>query len=201
MKIGILADIHGHVHNLKAALARLEAEAVDEVVLLGDVIESARNACETVALLRSCRAVGVWGNHELGLCVDPDPQLRATYTEPVVDFFGTLKSRFEIDDLLFCHGLPSHDPTDPTSYYLGPRPDAERALDDSFASFPHRIMFVGHFHRWFAATPYVRFDWDGAAPIQFRAGERYLVIVHALLSGYFAIFDASKQQLTPWRTS
>ena len=62
MKTGILADIHGHVENLRIAIDRLRREPVDLIVVLGDVIYDSRNAIETVALLRDCGAVGVWGN-------------------------------------------------------------------------------------------------------------------------------------------
>ena len=32
---------------------------------------------ETVGLLRQVEAVGVWGNHDVGLCFDPDDKARA----------------------------------------------------------------------------------------------------------------------------
>jgi predicted phosphodiesterase len=38
MKIGILADIHGHVENLRIAIELLRRERVDQFVVLGDVI-------------------------------------------------------------------------------------------------------------------------------------------------------------------
>lgn len=69
MRIGILADIHGNVDNLEVALSRLREENVDKVILLGDIVESPRNAAKTVSLLNAHHAVGVWGNHELGLCI------------------------------------------------------------------------------------------------------------------------------------
>jgi hypothetical protein len=59
----------------------------------------------------------------------------------------------ELGDLLFSHTLPNQDPTDPSAYYLGQRPDEEHALNESFEQFPHRVIMIGHFHCWFAATP------------------------------------------------
>ncbi len=201
MRIGLLADIHGNLENLRSALARLEREAVDKTIVLGDLIESRRNAVETVALLKARDAVGVWGNHELALCVEPQPQIRAAYTESVVEYFSTLVARFELGDLLFAHTLPSQDATDPAAYYLGPHPHEAGALDDSFARFPHRIMFVGHFHRWFAATPHASISWDGSEPIEFESRQRYLVIVHAVLNGWCAVYDSSTNVLKPLAVS
>ena len=197
MKIGILADIHGNVENLEVALARLLEENVDKVILLGDIVESPRNAAKTVSLLNAHHAVGVWGNHELGLCIAPGPEILSSYTEPVAEFFSTLHSHFELDDLLFSHSFPSQDPTDPVAYYLGSRPGEGGAADASFASFDHRIIFIGHFHRWFVSTPDSCLSWDGSDPIEFARDQRYLIVVHAVLYGWFAIYDDSTNVLTP----
>jgi predicted phosphodiesterase len=76
MKIGVLADIHGDVANLTKAIDRLRREKVDVIVALGDLIYDRRNASETVELLKNCGAIGVWGNHELGLCVEPNDDVQ-----------------------------------------------------------------------------------------------------------------------------
>lgn len=197
MRIGVLADIHGHLENLRSALACLQHAEVDRTIVLGDLIEGRAHAAQTVALLKDRNAVGVWGNHELGLCIEPPPAIRAAYTEPVVEYFSTLAAKFELGDLLFSHTLPSQDATDPAAYYLGPHPPEEGAFDECFARFPHRIMFVGHFHRWFAATRNATMSWDGSEPIKFEPSQRYVVVVHAVLNGWFAIFDDSTNVLTP----
>lgn len=79
MKIGLLADIHADIANLRRAIDRLRREEVDEYVVLGDVIYDRCHASETIELLRGCGAIGVWGNHDIGLAVDPDPELVANY--------------------------------------------------------------------------------------------------------------------------
>jgi predicted phosphodiesterase len=197
MRIGVLADIHGHVENLRKAIERLTREQVDRFVVLGDVICDSRNAIETVAILKDCGAVGVWGNHELGLCVDPNDAIRATYTEPVMEFFSTLTSRLELDDLLLSHTLPNQDASDPLSYYLGPRPHMDRALNDCFSHFPHRVMMVGHFHRWFAATPAGRIAWNGCEPMKLKAEARYFFVINAVMRGWAAIVDNDRDVLIP----
>lgn len=183
MRIGILADIHAHLDNLQAALAGLQAAGIDRIVVLGDLIESPRHAAETISLLKAQYAVGVWGNHELGLCVEPRPEVCALYPAWVVDYFSTLAARFELGELLFSHSLPSQDAADPAAYYLGPRPHEPGALEASFAQFRHRIMFIGHFHDWFAATPNGRLPWDGSEPLRCDPDQRYFVVVHAVADG------------------
>jgi hypothetical protein len=61
---------------------------------------------ETVCLLRQVEAVGVWGNHDVGLCFDPDEKIRRRYSAAVLGFMGGLQPRLEIDGCLFTHVEP-----------------------------------------------------------------------------------------------
>src|SRR3954470_20380344 len=138
MKLGILADIHEDVEALGRALGLLRREGVEQFVVLGDLFYSGRRVAETADLLASAGAVGVWGNHDLGLCHEPDPYLRARYPGRVFDFLGTLGPRLELGDCLFTHGLPHWDATDPAAYYLGARPETAEGLAGTFAASPCR---------------------------------------------------------------
>lgn len=197
MRIGILADIHGHVANLRQVIDHLRREKVDVFVILGDVIYDTRDATETVSLLRDCGAIGVWGNHELGLCVDPEDEVREMYTDDVMEFFSTLKSHFELGEFLFSHTIPSQDASDPAEYCLAPKPEEEGALDKSFSQFSHRVMMAGHFHRWFAATPDGQIAWNGKDPIELDSNTRYFFVIHAVMDGWTAILDGDQNILTP----
>ena len=199
MKIGLLADIHAHIGNLRKAIDELNRAAVDQFVVLGDVIYDRTNATETVALLKACGAVGVWGNHELGLCVDPGDQIRGMYSESVLEFFGTLQSRLELGQLLFSHTLPSEDANDPVAYFLGQHLFDDRFLNKNFQEFPHRVMTIGHFHRWFAATPAGSIAWDGAQPLALDPESRYLIAIHAVMYGWTAMLDEGRNILVPIR--
>jgi hypothetical protein len=44
---------------------------------------------------------------------------------------------------------------------------AEQAIPD-FAAFPHRRMFLGHYHRWLVVTPEGALPWSGERPIAFE---------------------------------
>ena len=199
MRLGILADIHEDAPKLALALQRFRQERVQQVVVLGDVVfEMGSRLHETIALLADAGAVGVWGNHDLGLCHEPDERLKKRYAGPVFDFMQTLHPRLELEGCLFTHGLPYNDPTDPIAYYLGERPETAEGQAPSFAASGHAVQFVGHFHRWLIATPAGRLPWDGAEPILFRPDERYLVVVAAVCDGWCAVFDTDSRVMTPF---
>ena len=75
MKLGLLADIHEQTGQLRKAIAVLRRHGADRFVVLGDVFETGKRMEETVGLLRQVEAVGVWGNHDVGLCFDPDDKV------------------------------------------------------------------------------------------------------------------------------
>jgi predicted phosphodiesterase len=201
MRIGLLADVHEDVQRLGRALERLRGEGVDRLVLLGDVFDMGRCLEETVAVLAEAGVIGVWGNHELGLCHEPDEHARQKYSRAVLDFMATLRPRLELEDCLFTHGLPCWDATDPVIYYLGTRPEEPAGLAACFQAVPHRVLFVGHFHRWLIATPREHLAWSGAGPICLHPEERYFVIVAAVCDGWCALFDTGSGWLTPYRLS
>jgi hypothetical protein len=60
-------------------------------------------------------------------------------------------------------------------------------------------VFLGHFHRWLAATPEGCLAWGGSEPLALEPGLRYLVVVAAVCDGWAAVFDTDNQCLTPLR--
>ena len=197
MKIGILADIHERIDPLRSALKTFRDNRVEQVVLLGDVFETGQRIHNTIELLRDVNiAGGVWGNHDLGLS-NPDSRVIARYDASIIEFFGSLKPHFELEDVLFSHGIPTWNPMDPAIYYLGERPWEPGSLSPVFASFPHRIFLTGHYHRWYVATPDRSIEWDGKRPIVFDPSERYFVVVNAVFKGWCAIYDTETRELTP----
>lgn len=197
MRIGILADIHAHTANLTKAIASLRREGVDVFVVLGDVIYDSSNATETIEILRDCEAIGVWGNHELGLCVEPEADVCAGYADTVLSFLGTLTPRLELGGCLFSHTFPNEDASDPMSYYVDRRPNEEGALDGCFSTLPHRLMMIGHFHRWFAANTSGAIAWNGERTIELEPNDRYFFVIGAVMNGQAAILDTVQNVLIP----
>jgi hypothetical protein len=198
MRLGILADIHEEVEHLAMALERFRRERVDQAVVLGDVVCTGERIALTVELLRTADPVGVWGNHDFGLCQQPAPSVRQRFDSSVLDFMATLRPRLELAGCLFTHVEPWLDANDVIQlwYYEG-LPDTPEKASRSFDACPHRLMFVGHFHRWLITTRTGSLDWDGSRPIILAPPERYLVAVAAVCDGRCAIFDTVTSVLMP----
>jgi hypothetical protein len=203
MKLGLLTDIHTHVYHLQAALDRLQAERVDQVVVLGDVIDlfgRFDGIEETCRLLAEANAAGMWGNHDYGLCVEPDAGVRSRYPAAVLEFMATLRPRLELGGCFFSHIEPWLNPEYmPDLWYGGGPPDSPDKLARIFNAVPHRMIFAGHYHTWLAATPDGVIGWDGTTRLVLDKG-RHFIVVGALCEGNFATFDTVTAELVPMTT-
>ena len=199
MRIGILADIHEDVTRLAQALDVLRDKDVDELVVLGDIFEMGHDINATVDLLQQAGVAGVWGNHDLGFCHEPDQVLLGKYSDSVTGYMRTLTPRLEIGPFLFTHGLPHWDPTDPAEYYVGSRPDEEGVLTEIFATNHHDVIFVGHFHCWQIWNEQGALPWDSRSAMLLPSTQRHLVVVDAVMGGWCAIIDSVTRQLLPVR--
>src|SRR4051812_6624097 len=115
MRIGLVTDIHDHVEPLGRALELFRRGGVDRVVTLGDSCDAFTRhsrAAEMVELLRGVGAVGVWGNHDLGLCHHVKDGTRQRYPAAVLDFMATMQPRLVLRESHFSHVEPSVDPYD-----------------------------------------------------------------------------------------
>ena len=199
MRLGLLADIHEHTRELRKALDVLGQHGAERFVVLGDVFGTGKRIEQTVGLLREVGAVGVWGNHDLGLCFDPDDAVCERYSADVLRFMGSLQPHLEVEGCLFSHVEPWLDPhrIEDLWYFHGP-PDSPEKLARSFGAVPHRVLFTGHLHRWLLGTPEGLTDWHGEWPVCLDGGRRYLVVVHAVWDGRCALFDTRTGELTPF---
>jgi predicted phosphodiesterase len=200
MRIGILADIHESLTNLRWALDVLHEQDAERLVVLGDVFELGHRLKETVDLLSDAGAVGVWGNHDFGLCRgNARPEDKERYGERVLAFMGSLQPRLEMDGCLFSHVEPwlDQEKIEDLWYFEG-LPETTKQVARSFAAVPNRLIFVGHYHRWLLATPEGLQPWFGDHPIVLDAPLRYLVAVHAVCDARCALFDTGTNELIPF---
>ena len=201
MRIGIVTDIHDDTERLARALAALRADAVDAIVSLGDASDLHgrwQNVSGVADLLRQHGVVGVWGNHDHGLCRDVSDHAKEKFAADALAYMATMQPRLALGGCHFSHVEPWLDPEKVEDLWLcfGPPDDPDR-LAKSFAAFAERAAFVGHFHRWLAMDETGRVGWDGAAPLRFEAGKRYLVVIGPLFGGAFAVVDTDRGILTP----
>lgn len=203
MWIGIVADIHETVGPLRQALAEFDRRGVDLVVSLGDACDTfspVGQAAEVVALLRAARAVGVWGNHDIGMCVDVPEKIRQRVAPGVLEYMAGMRPQLVVGGCRFSHVEPWLDARkiEDLWYFDGP-PDTAAKATRSFQAVPERHLFVGHLHRWLVMTPTGQVEWDGERPLNLTSAPRYLVVVAPVVSGWCAVFATASMELTPIR--
>ena len=195
MRIGILSDVHEANAELRRVVGRGRVLGVERFVVLGDVFESGKALGETVAILRDADASGVWGNHDLGLAVDPTPAVRARYPRAVVEYFAALAGRLHVGDCLIGHFQAWMDPADPEQpWYWNGVPASADELARNFAATDRRLLFMGHYHRWLVARPGGVLDWQGPGTFRFEGG-RHLVVVPAVCDGWCVVYDTIADEL------
>jgi predicted phosphodiesterase len=112
MRLGLLADIHEAVDLLREAIELFRRRGVDEIICLGDFCAMHSHLEETVDLLRGAGVVGVWGNHDFGLCRPADDYARRRFSPELLAYTASLQPRLVRDDCLFTHVEPWLDPND-----------------------------------------------------------------------------------------
>jgi hypothetical protein len=201
----LVADIHEAIEPLQQALAAFRCRGVDHVVSLGDACDTLHRrsrAREVVALLRESHAIGVWGNHDFGLCWDVPERLRHQAAPEVIEYMATMRPHLIVEGCRFSHVEPWLDghKLENLWYYDG-QPDTVDKASRSFTAVPERCLFLGHFHRWLAMTPNGRLDWQGERPLELSKKCRVLVVVAPVCHGWCAVYDTAAMQLTPIRCS
>jgi hypothetical protein len=202
VRLGLVTDVHSHAAELARALALFREHEVDQVVTIGDTIDAfsrSEGAAEVAALLLEAYAAGVWGNHDYSLRGDVVERTRARFPEVSLTFMARMQPRLVIGDCHFSHKEASCDPHDVAQLWdISDRPLdlAERALQ-GLRAVPQRWQFVGHYHRWWAATPSGPVAWTGSGPLVFEAAERYFVIIGATCEGWCGLLDVQQATLHP----
>jgi diadenosine tetraphosphatase ApaH/serine/threonine PP2A family protein phosphatase len=92
VRVAIVSDIHSNLHALEAVLAAIDAEPVDELWCLGDVVGYGPRPNECCALVRSRASVCLCGNHDLAVTgalglteFSGDAGVAASWTRGVLD--------------------------------------------------------------------------------------------------------------------
>ncbi len=198
MKLGLITDIHEQVDLLHDALFAFEVAHVDQIVTIGDVFSTGKQIEETCKLLADARVIGVWGNHDFGLCDNPPASLCQRYGDLVVDFMSSLQPRLEVDGCLFQHVEPWLNPNDILDlWYFEGVPDTPEKVERIFQAVPNRIAFGGHYHQWLMVTLDGVADWAGEVAIRLAEPGRYFVAIGALCYGRYAIYDTESFELVP----
>jgi hypothetical protein len=198
VRIGILSDIHEAVELLEVAIGRLSDAGVDRFLVLGDVFETGPRLDETVRLLDSAGAIGVYGNHDFGLCVDPSPYVRERFSGASLAYMATLLPRIELEGCFFAHREPWLDCSDLAQIWHFDDEDLpDETIARSFEAMPDRPIFIGHYHRWRVFTREGLGPWEPPEPLALPEPPPTLVVVAAICDGHAAILETETRVLTP----
>jgi len=196
MRLGLLADIHEEVELLEKAIQALRASGITKFIVLGDIFETGKRIDETVEVLSKLDSVGVWGNHDFGLCYEVGDSVRSRYSPKVLQYFGSLEPWIEVAGCRFQHIEPFLDSTKLEDLWTNGK---QLDVAGSFAATSQPRLFMGHVHRWELNTPVERLRWSGTEPIRLEAGLRYFAAIHAIQQGWCAWFDPEEDVLFPIR--
>jgi len=150
MRIGLIADLHGDIRAVEAALRRLEVLAVDQTVCAGDLVGYGSEPDAVVAEIKAREMPCVRGNHDrwalerrqvFGLRGWKAAGLR----DETWEFLGGLPPSLRLNSadctIEIHHGSPACDTEYVTSYKPMPL-SVDQFWDQSDA----RVLILGHTH-------------------------------------------------------
>ncbi len=140
MRVAALYDIHGNVHALEAVLAELDHEALDAIVVGGD-IAAGPFPRETVDLVQSLDAVcirgnadwreGEWGAHGW---------VWEQLNEEAVEWLKALPDHAVLGGTFFCHATPRSD------IEIVTPATTDEELGKLLSGVEQRLVVAGHTH-------------------------------------------------------
>jgi putative phosphoesterase len=108
MRIALLADIHGNLSALEAVLAALQAEAVDQLICLGDVAAVGPQPHEVIGRLRDLGCPAVKGNTDAWLSDDAVwARMKELLPPDVAEIAAWNLVQITADDRAYLHALPA----------------------------------------------------------------------------------------------
>jgi diadenosine tetraphosphatase ApaH/serine/threonine PP2A family protein phosphatase len=119
MRFAAIADVHGNYLALEAVLADIQAQAISDIVNLGDMASGPLDARRTIDIMMAMGAPCVRGNHDRYLTdyalEDMYPSDRFSHGQLEARHLDWLRalpfSAIYRDDVYLCHATPSDDNT------------------------------------------------------------------------------------------
>lgn len=151
MRYAIISDIHSNLEALETCLKIIDAEGVDVIACLGDIIGYGASPNECVELVRERAHHAVIGNHDAAVVgttateyFNPDARSAVLWTREALtpanaDYLRSLPYTCELDDILLVHSTPSSPPEWEYIFHV-------REAIREFATFTQRVCFIGHSH-------------------------------------------------------
>jgi predicted phosphodiesterase len=156
-RVGVIGDVHACDKRLTHLVSFLRAQALDQLVCVGDVVNGPGDPNACAALLESAGVVTVRGNHDRWLLEGQAPLgddvHRLEDLEPsTVAFLRALPVSLELrgadgTPLLLCHGLLDNDMNSITADDYGYALEVNEELQTLLGAGERRIVIKGHRHR------------------------------------------------------
>lgn len=177
VKLAIISDIHSNIEALTAAFGVIDAEDVDAIYCLGDLVGYGADAALCVDFVRArCDGV-VRGNHDEAVANDAPEAVswlpraaqkavkhnREQLNDDQLDYLATLPMTLEADGCTFVHATPQ----EPAAWQ---RLDSFVVAQQQFEHFGTDVCFIGHSH-----VPAVMGNRLGLTRVE--QGNRYLINV------------------------
>jgi diadenosine tetraphosphatase ApaH/serine/threonine PP2A family protein phosphatase len=155
MRLAIIADIHSNLEALDRVLTRIDAERVEVILNLGDLVGYNASPNECLELLKTRKVWSLAGNHDLALFDSERAQhfniiahqaLMWSREQIRPEFLKFLQGlpllREQPGSFLACHGTPASPDTYIAYHFQG------KQVLKHLLSHPHiRVCFFGHTHR------------------------------------------------------
>jgi predicted phosphodiesterase len=150
MRVAVISDVHGNLHALESVLEALDADPVDALWCLGDVVGYGPKPNECCDLVRERAALSLCGNHDLAVrgTIDldefsGDAAVAAGWTRTILRddalaWLRSLEPAGKAEDVALFHGS-ARDPV--WEYVLSDESAATTLLLTT-----ERIVLVGHSH-------------------------------------------------------
>ena len=170
MRVAVISDIHANLHALEAVLAALEAEPLDAVWCLGDVVGYGPRPNRCCSIVAARAGLSLAGNHDLGVlgAIDlaefsPDAAAAALWSRGVLtaearEYLESLEPSARADGVELFHASPR----DPVWEYILTGEAALDALELTEAP----LVLVGHSHMPLAVLLAARNLSGGHAPAE-----------------------------------
>lgn len=198
LKIGIMADSHGHPDTITDALVFLAKQKCRPILHLGDICDSAHpeTARACIEPIRDYAVTAVKGNNDQTIIANYTDRRQNPVSLDAIDFLKSLPLAARFQKAIFTHSLPFHK-TLGLSCMI--RDLGSREIKKIFTQFSDKIVFRGHSHapeiiwqqgdqiRTQGLKPGYRIDLSGRMPAVITCG--------ALTDGFCMIWEPFENRI------
>jgi predicted phosphodiesterase len=183
VRYGVISDVHGNLHALRAVVHDLRAQGVDAWLSLGDLIGYGPQPNECVELVAELDAISVAGNHELivlgeieGASSSERAHRSHLWTRHVLGadslaYLRRLPRRAEVDGIVLTHGSLD----DPEEYVRTPARAAAQLEQLAVEQPEARLLLVGNTHvQQLHSESRGQLSLASGSPVQLDLGHRHL---------------------------